>query len=298
MSPSSRRFRAFTLVELLVVIAIIGILVALLLPAVQSAREAARRTQCTNQLKQLALATHNHHDQYQKLPNGGEHYSFAPDYSANGAPMVNDPQRAGWGFQILPFMEQMPLWEGGGKTTVADKQIQVISAAVPGFYCPSKRNPAALPSQGSWYGPSGTYPHGATDYAASNVENTGAIVHNAPNKQDAISLAAITDGTSNTLLIGEKRLNRAYLGQYQSDDNEGYTSGWDHDTVRSTNLEPRPDFVAADGSYGDSRFGSSHPGGFLAAACDGSVKFVPYTIDLPTFKNFGNRQDGQAIQLP
>src|SRR6187397_2048734 len=120
----TRRRRGFTLIELLVVIAIIGVLIALLLPAVQAARESARRTQCTNNLKQLALGCHNHHDTYKKLPNGGQHWPFPPEYNSNAVPEVNEKQRAGWGFQVLPFIEQRPLWEGATGSSIANKQIQ------------------------------------------------------------------------------------------------------------------------------------------------------------------------------
>jgi prepilin-type N-terminal cleavage/methylation domain-containing protein len=299
MSPRRRR-SAFTLVELLVVIAIIGILVALLLPAVQSAREAARRTQCVNNLKQLALGAHNHHDTYKVLPNGGENWTFAPDYNANMVPEVKDMQRAGWGFQVLPFIEQQNLWQGSNQTTIANKQIQAMGAVVPAFFCPSRRNPQALPANASWYGPSGTYVHGPTDYAGSNTENTGAIVQNVGlnSPLDSISMARITDGTSNTLLFGDKRMDRTNLNNYQSDDNEGFTCGWDHDTMRRTGsgYDPRPDTNNNSG-WGEERFGSSHPGGFLTAACDGSVKFISYTIPMAMFTNYGVRNDGNVVDV-
>jgi prepilin-type N-terminal cleavage/methylation domain-containing protein len=101
--------RAFTLVELLVVIAIIGVLVALLLPAVQAARESARRTQCVNHLKQLALAAQNHADTYRILPSaGGPGWDYHMSY-INGVPQIAPQQHGGWGFQILPFIEQQQL---------------------------------------------------------------------------------------------------------------------------------------------------------------------------------------------
>ncbi len=287
----------FTLVELLVVIAIIGILVALLLPAVQSAREAGRRSQCTNNLKQMALAAHNHHDTYKDLPNGGEGYPFAPDYNANGTPEVGGLQRAGWGFQILPFIEQTNIWEGQNKPTVEERQIQAMGAVLPAFFCPTRRNPRALPDIASWYGPTGTYSHGPTDYAGANSENTGAIVYNAPGGRSPITLGHIRDGLSNTLMFGEKRMDWTNLGSYQSDDNEGYSCGWDHDTMRRVALDPRPDTNNGSG-WGEERFGSSHPGGFLGANADGSVRFISYTIPLAMFTNYGTRNDGQVVDIP
>ncbi len=295
--------RGFTLVELLVVIAIIGILVALLLPAVQAAREAARRTECSNHLKQLGLAFHNHHDTYKFLPHGGQHWSHAPSYNTSGSPEIGSGQLAGWGFQILPFLEQTQLWEGGNKTTNSDRQIQVMGAAVEAFFCPSRRSPQALPSQASWYGPSGNYPHAPTDYAGCCVQSAsvGAVVQNpnttTPNTNKAflITFAGITDGTANVLMVGEKRLNRTLLGQYQTDDNEGYTCGWDHDAMRASNQAPLPDPKSGDGQL---RFGSSHPGGFMSVFVDGSVHFISYTIDLTTFDRVGLRSDGNPIVLP
>jgi len=298
--------RAFTLVELLVVIAIIGILVALLLPAVQAAREAGRRSQCTNNLKQMALACHNHHDSYKKLPNCGRGWDVAPEY-AGGAnmPTVNEQQKSGWGFQILPFLEQKNVWEGAANASVATKQIAVMGAYIPAHMCPTRRNPTqiVLAPTGSWYGPGGTYSHAQTDYSGFNLENTGAIVYNDGTNGKCIGLANVTDGTANTLLIGEKRLNRGYLGQYQGDDNEGYTSGWDHDTMRYSGTlpsggfaPPLPDYTSSGGDGGQ-RFGSSHPGGLNVSVCDGSVKFISFTVDQVMFAQMGNRNDGAAVTI-
>src|SRR5438067_7300612 len=222
-----RRRSAFTLIELLVVIAIIGILVGLLLPAVQKIREAANRMKCQNNLKQIGLALHNHHDQLGKFPAGGQTWQDPPTYLAVGQPAQLDQQRGGWMFQILPFIEQDNAWRGANKTTIADCQIQAIGAKVPNFFCPSRGAPRSF-TGGSWYGPGGTYAHAQTDYAASNLENTGII----PYGYNGRHMADIQDGTSTTLMVSEKRLNRTYLGQFQGDDNEGYTSGWDHDVER------------------------------------------------------------------
>src|SRR5262249_2179054 len=108
---------------------------------------------------------------------------------------------------------------------------------------------------------------------------------------------AILDGTSNTLLIAEKRLNLTRLGQIQDDDDIGYTSGWDQDTVRLTNQTPAPDYRGAIGSSatGQVRFGASHAGGINAVMADGSGRFIKYTIDPRTFQLLGNKADGQIV---
>jgi len=142
---TGRQSRAFTLVELLVVIAIIGILVALLLPAVQAAREAARRMQCSNNLKQIGLAIHNHHDTFKIFPTLGrawqDYPSFEPD---NGSPDTAPKQTAGPFYQILPYLEQTAVYDGGNAPNVTgdvgvDRGLQIISAAIPAYYCPSRR---------------------------------------------------------------------------------------------------------------------------------------------------------------
>jgi prepilin-type N-terminal cleavage/methylation domain-containing protein len=128
--------RGFTLVELLVVIAIIGILVALLLPAIQAAREAARRTQCKNQLKQIGLAIQNHANTFKVFPTGGT--GFHPDiedYVVDGTPFGPDKQGLGWGYQILPYLEEGAIQ---GITTQDELEVAVVSI----YVCPSRRSPS------------------------------------------------------------------------------------------------------------------------------------------------------------
>lgn len=282
----------FTLIELLVVIAIIAVLIALLLPAVQQAREAARRSQCRNNLKQFGLAMHNHHDTYGVLPSGGTGWWYHMTYTSGGVPEVAPRQNGGWGFQVLPFLEGHLVWQGGKATTNMDRSILAISTPNAVFFCPTRRSYSVNPSTQDWYSDpanSGkTYPHAQTDYAASNGQNTGAITQTTPQR-----LANITDGTSTTLLLGEKRLDLSFIGDYQGDDNEGYTAGWDHDTIRWSDRAPAVDSRVA-GGWGEQRFGSSHSGAFHALYCDGSVKSLSYNINLTVFQRLGDRADGQV----
>jgi prepilin-type N-terminal cleavage/methylation domain-containing protein/prepilin-type processing-associated H-X9-DG protein len=275
------RRTAFTLVELLVVIAIIAVLIGLLVPAVQKVRESAARTQCQNNLKQLGLAFHNHHSQIGHFPSGGWDWWAPPTY-VNGTPTVGAQQQAGWGFQVLPYVEGDAAFRAG--------PVAAIAATNPVFFCPTRRSPQTVTFPDE-YTPSltgGNLTHALCDYAASNWEGTGVVRQYQP-----LRFKDITDGTSHTLLIGEKRLNRAFLGQDQPDDNEGYTAGWDEDTIRRTDVPPAEDYFG--GGTGDLKFGSAHPGRFHAVFADGSVRPIDYAIDPAVFRNLGHRSDGQTI---
>jgi prepilin-type N-terminal cleavage/methylation domain-containing protein/prepilin-type processing-associated H-X9-DG protein len=305
----NRSRAAFTLVELLVVIAIIGILVALLLPAVQAARESARRIQCSNHLKQLSLACQLHADTHQILPSGG-----GPDWTyhmtyLNGVAQIAPLQHGSWAFQITPYLEQRAIWEGSGKATDLDRSIQAIETPLKTMFCPTRRAPEVI-QHADWLthlpdgstGSSGrTFGHAKNDYVGSTLDTTsnpddnngaGAITQVNPRR-----LQDIVDGTSSTLLLGEKRMNTQLLRQMQANDNEGWTCGWNHDTMRYTSRAPRPDFRHAS-DPGDDRFGSSHPGGMNIALVDGSVRMIPFNIDATIFSNLGKRNDGQVVQLP
>ena len=323
-SPRTPRPRGgFTLIELLVVIAIIAVLIGLLLPAVQKVREAAARSTCQNNLKQISLAMHAHNDTTAYLPSGGQHWSMAPTYgnpvvgtapdpaAAAAAPADVTEQRAGWLFQILPYIEQNALYQGSNATTLGEQMAQARAAKVKTYFCPSRRAPTAHTQGNSWYIPNtgytGTGTHGQTDYAgsiANNNNDNGAIVRTfnhdngdstpGTKRRSPIRLLDLKDGTSQVMVAGEKKLNIQANG-FQGDDNEGYSSGWDHDVVRRTDQAPLPD----DNTGGGGRFGSSHTGGFNAAIGDGSVRFIRFNIECcgntSTFWRLGHRNDGGVL---
>ena len=350
MKTKIRKRLGFTLVELLVVIAIIGVLVALLLPAVQFARESARRMSCSNNLKQLAIGFHTHHDALRSLPHAGlDNWNNTPRF-INGAGATGEKQWAGWGYQVLPYIEQQQVFDGNGTTPIGNpptqpgtddyRRLVAISTAIPAMYCPTRRR--AMPNnqynagypinvnQGKLGAP-GVYVHGQTDYASAytdsagagrnvsagslwivvgNVDRSGAIVRlgrvngttgesepdPARNNLNTIGLEGLNDGTANVILLGEKRLNTAFIGQNQSDDNEGYTCSWDHDTNRNASRTPLPDYKGS--GDGNARFGSSHPNGFQVVFADGAVKFIGFSVDELLFHRLGGRNDNYSASAP
>src|SRR5262245_17382998 len=277
----AHRRSGFTLIELLVVIAVIAVLIGLLLPAVQKVREAAARLQCQNNLKQIGLAFHNHHDALGFFPAGGWQWWTPPTY-VNGAPAVGAQQAAGWAFQILPYVAADHLWRGGQAAN--DRARILVAVGTPNklFFCPSRRAPQTVTIGFPDYLGGQTITRALCDYAASNFRRnprsqTGVVRQRDPNR-----IADITDGTSNTMMVGEKRMNLAFMGQPQESDAVGYTCGWDLDTARTTRRTPKQDSIGS--SDATKRFGSSHPGRFNAVFADGSVRPISYTIDRLTFR--------------
>jgi prepilin-type N-terminal cleavage/methylation domain-containing protein/prepilin-type processing-associated H-X9-DG protein len=299
----------FTLVELLVVITIIGILISLLLPAVQAARESARRLQCSNHLKQIGLAFLNHEQAFGHFPTGGCGYE-------NGY-LIADPdlgfdakQPGGWAYNVLPYIEQQTLHDLGAGLSAAAKKpyfAQREETPLDAFFCPSRRPTGTRPFLAS-HQPAGadTITVAAKiDYAA----NTGdqANPQDEPNSsgvcfyKSTVRVAEISDGLSNTYAVGEKSLwaNGYEDGLSGGDDDTAFWGG-NCDSLRTTYVDPsnpgayapRPDREGYDGSYS---FGSAHADGFNMALCDGSVRSISYSIDPLIHACLGNRKDGKAI---
>ena len=324
------RGAGFTLVELLVVITIIGVLIALLLPAVQGARESARRAQCMNNLKQIGLGALHHEQAQGHFPTGGWGYYWVGDPDRG----FGSDQPGGWIYNILPYIEQenlRNLGKGGDSTQKLTAAAAVVMTPLQMLNCPSRRRPALYPSSkprnsgsisgaaktdyaantGSdsysfeWAGPSsyddlaaidaGTYTGWPT--AATVVNRNGVCFH-----RSQIQMGHIKDGASNTILIGEKFMNTdRYYDSAEGGDNESMYCGPNVDNYRLTYYNPSnpaASEVPTRDRPGVSlpwRFGGPHPSGCNMVFCDGSVRMISFSVDPLTFSYLGNRKDGQAI---
>lgn len=295
------RPRGFTLIELLVVIAIIAILIALLLPAVQQAREAARRTQCKNNLMQLSLAIQNYEMAFEVLPAGV--------YNPTG-PIKNEPvgYHMGWLAGLMPFLDQQIMYRNiDFKQSVYAPVNQLVRRAqIPILRCPSdpkeSRTRSVAENNIEIY---------QTNYAACynsveapiNLDNTGVMFLNS-----SISYDQITDGSSNTIFIGEQLFDETDLG-WMSGTRASLRNTGSFNMELPKNLGG---YLYAADNLGDGEgetenkqpidpllkvggFGSYHVGGANFALGDGSVRFISENIDRALFEQLGNRADGKLI---
>ncbi len=302
----ARQRCGFTLIELLVVIAIIGVLVALLLPAVQAARESARRTQCVNHLKQLGLAMQNHHDVHLKLPFAGS----------------TAPVRTSWVSQLWPFFEQAGIYQQYDAKLafhVPPNIVQntfngVLCNRIPLYYCPSDRVNAMWQGDTFWrtrgnyvvnWGPITqpfTPPTPPTAWAPFGYMNFSSL-----NQPRQTRFAEITDGLSNTLLMSEVLMQRADTSRDQRGDINNDQGANRFMTINTPNrgtdfmggpwCESRlPDMPCAAASVNQHyTVRSRHPGGVNAVLCDGSVRFVANSITLNAWQAASTMNGAEAV---
>ncbi|MBN2578653.1 MAG: DUF1559 domain-containing protein [Pirellulales bacterium] len=334
-SFSPRAGRGFTLVELLVVIAIIGILIALLLPAIQAAREAARRTECVNHLKQMANACLQHENVHHFFPAGGWGWGWIGDPDLGFGPK----QTGGWIFNILPYVEMQQVYKmAANKNTAAKKTaLQLMYETPIGlFNCPTRRPPTLYTWQLGNQNPNqynqpravarGDYAMNAGsnyDYTKNPVRQSSAFCQYSygPSSQTGyysypwpdpknynglgfqhgtVRLKQITDGTSKTYLIGEKNVNPDhYRTGWPWNDNSGIYTGFEDDNYRLASRDAAfLPYHDRPGFEPQCAFGSAHRDGWNAAMCDGSVHVINYDINPLVHEYYGTRNDKQTVEPP
>lgn len=264
-----------TLIELLVVIAILAVLIGLLFPAVQKVRQAAARMDCANNLKQMGLAMHSHHDQTGFFPHGG----------CNKPPLSHgDPDNRAewsWAFHLLPYLDQETLHKS--PTAVVD------ATPVKVYYCPRRRAPVAL------------FGKAKMDYAGNAGTNKGRVGDDGvivKGPKHRLRVTDLSDGAGCTVLVAEKQLNPDYFG-VTSDDNKWYNRpGWngDFEAYRRGDAQPARDDGCAF-PLGYEAFGSAHRAGFNVCFADGSVRHVRYRVDLVTWTLACVRDDNRVFSI-
>ncbi len=320
--------RAVTLVEVLTTIAVIGLLLQILLPGVQSAREAARRMTCTNNLRQQALAAQLHVNAHQFFPSGGWTSVWAGDPSRG----FSREQPGGWCYNILPYLDEQQLHDMGlGMSPEESRKMRakMFGTPVSVFACPARRPAQPWPFDRILFNVDDTHVAGRSDYAANMgnlepkdhagpgprtyeesetwVDGTDPATqwvgtyHNGPIYQRSeVRPAQVRDGLSHTFLFGEKFMSISHYASGESDgDDQGICVGFDRDIMRTTNrLHPPVHDTKYESLYllyGDDErvvdfnFGSSHPNITNMANCDGSVEPVRFDIDMRIFGAKGSR---------
>ncbi len=304
MKTRQSNTRGFTLIELLVVIAIIAVLVALLLPAVQQAREAARRTQCKNNLKQIGLALHNYHDVHNTFPSGW----IAID-PTTGLPNAHEGiNGAGWATMILPYIEQANLYSQFNSNVAIHDALNLafLDHTIASFRCPSdpqperweikeEGNPATVIVElpianyiGS-FGPEGlddceNSPGTAPVLASGQCKSDGMFYHNS-----AVRIRDITDGTTNTYMVGERRTKVS----------AGWYSTWTGMVAEGEEAFQRilgeSDHVPNHPAAHFDDFSSNHTGGAQFVMGDGSCRFISESIDKGVYQSLATIQGGEVV---
>ncbi len=291
--------RGFTLIELLVVIAIIAILIALLLPAVQQAREAARRSTCKNNMKQLGIALHNYHDTHGLFPSGG----------------LSAGNQLSWCAMILPEADQAPLYKQFNFSTQTYTSFNAMGLTrIPVFLCPSAIGSNELTTNSGEYsggtptytthyygvmGPTGPMPN--SNPVVNYGEYTGQPGHGDYGttgllfRNSNTGIRDITDGASNTFLLGESSFGK----DAQGNTNTGYriwTRGASGSAMGSCkNIQYNINYQAyTSANFNDVSFGSNHTGGCQFVIGDGSVRFVSENINFSVYQGTGSRNGGEV----
>ena len=310
--PSALHHCGFTLVELLVVIAIIGVLVALLIPATQAAREAARRSQCLNNLKQMGLALHNYHDLQKQLPKGGAGVASLTNPAARAAACLS------WGAALLPGLEQQGLYDRieqnqpylHSTNLAAGEQVLTV------FLCPTAPNSErtkpngdaptstakfAITNYGGNWGeralrcyPSTNCPNNYADQGDSSGQGRGVLLFGA---ERTIGLKDITDGTSHTIAVGEspEGLHGIWIGHKNFFDQSAPLNA--HTAAKAKWDSCASMFQSGAGNFCDfgQEFNSYHAGGAQFLFADGSIHFLPHQIEYVTFASLLSRCGNETI---
>lgn len=318
VSRSGHDRLGMTLIEMLIVISIIGMLISLILPAVQEARESARKLQCQNNLRQLNVAVHLHDQTVRHLPTDGWGWRWVGEESRG----ADADQPGGWIFNLLPYVEANNLHTMAAGGTDAERRArtaQLLAQPLPLFHCPSRRSAVPYPYTQTMFplvncdpvtrgaktdyavnagdfiiatpsGPASSNPNVVAAYPWPNLDKMTGVGF----VRSQITLGELTDGTSNVIMLGEKCLGRGlYSNGNSSGDDQSMYLGDDADIRRFTAFPPR-----LDTSYDEIQlFGSAHFNGCYVGLGDGSVRFINYNVNAELFRRLGNRHDGNVAIL-